>query len=59
MTVNGVKVVQVLIDTHYEKKHKSYMSDDLILELVRELDGRNEAVESKVGRTPTLRLWLR
>lgn len=39
--VNGIRIVQVVIDPHYEEKHKDYMSDALILDLVRELDGQD------------------
>jgi hypothetical protein len=48
--VNGIKIVQVIIDSHYEEKHHSYMSDDLILNLVKELDGREELPETKTDR---------
>jgi hypothetical protein len=50
ITVNGVKIVQVIIDAHYEEKHHSYMSDDLILKLVKELDGRQELPETKTDQ---------
>lgn len=48
--VNGLKIVQVVVDSHYEKKHGSHMTDELILSLVRELDGRFEVPETKRGR---------
>lgn len=50
ITVNRVKVVQVVIDSHFEKKHSSSMNDQLILSLVKELDGRFEASEARKGR---------
>ena len=50
ITVNESKVVQVVIDSHYEEKHHSYMSDELILRLVKKLDGRRELPETKKGR---------
>lgn len=34
ITVNNVKVVQVVIDSHFEKKHSKTMNDQLILALV-------------------------
>jgi hypothetical protein len=49
ITVNGKKVVQVVIDSHYKKKHSESMNDLLILKLVSELDGRRELPESKKG----------
>ncbi|PWU19510.1 MAG: hypothetical protein C5B49_05680 [Bdellovibrio sp.] len=48
--VNGIQIVQVVIDPHYEEKHQRYMNDELILELVKELNGRNELPESTTGR---------
>ena len=50
IVVNDIKVVQVLIDPHYEKKHLAYMSDELILRLVAELNGRRELPETKAGK---------
>jgi len=48
--INGVKIVQVVVDSHYEEKHGDHMSDELILALVQELDGRFEIPEAKKGR---------
>jgi hypothetical protein len=48
--VNGIKVVQVLIDPHYEDKHRNSINDSLILDLVKELDGRRELPDTKAGR---------
>jgi hypothetical protein len=50
ITVNGVSIVEVVIDAHYEEKHRKYMSDELILGLVRELDGRRELPEERRGQ---------
>ena len=50
ITVNGIRVVQVVIDSHFEEKHIDHMSDELILILVRELDDRQEFPETKRGR---------
>jgi hypothetical protein len=50
ITVNGVSIVQVVIDSHYENKHVHAVSDSLILKMVQELDGRRELPDSKVGR---------
>jgi hypothetical protein len=47
--VNDTKVVQVVIDPHYEAKHAASISDELILDLVHELDGRQESPETKQG----------
>lgn len=48
--MNETRIVQVVIDPHYEEKHRGYMSDSLILKLVKELDGRHEVPESRAGR---------
>ncbi len=47
--VNGVRIVEVVIDSHYEKKHSRYMDDAIIVELVKELDGRHEVPQEKHG----------
>ena len=40
LTVNGLKISEVVIDPHYEEKHSSSIDDDLILELVKLLTGK-------------------
>jgi len=50
ISVNGIKIVQVVIDSHFEKKHSDHMSDALVLMLVKELDGRRELPDTKTGR---------
>ncbi len=40
LTINGRKIIEVVIDPHYETKHASSIDDDLILELVKLLDGK-------------------
>lgn len=47
--VNDRKIVQVVIDSHYEKRHSKAMSDELILKLVAQLDGRKELPEASKG----------
>jgi len=39
LTINGRKITKVVIDAHYELRHKSSINDDIILSLVRTLDG--------------------
>ena len=46
ITVNGHALSTVLIGRHYLVKHGSYMSDELILRLVIELDGGDFPVDS-------------
>lgn len=57
ITVNGTKVAEVIIDMHYKEKHGDHISDELILRLVKELDGRHElpdAVAHKYSYFATL-----
>jgi hypothetical protein len=50
ISVNGIEISRVIIDDHYKEKHSDYMSDDLILHLVKKLDGRKEAPDNMVGK---------
>jgi hypothetical protein len=47
--VNDHKIVQVVIDSHYEQRHGQSMDDALILALVAKLDGRRELPEEQKG----------
>ena len=48
LTVNGRQVNEVVIDPHYETKHPD-ISDALILELVKELDGKEFLPDEREG----------
>ncbi len=48
--VNGIEVSRVIIDDHYKEKHGDHITDNLILKLVAELDGRKEVPEEVVGK---------
>ncbi|HMN69386.1 MAG TPA: hypothetical protein PKC28_12665 [Bdellovibrionales bacterium] len=39
ITVNGRRITKVIIDPHYETKHSGSLNDEIILHLVRLLDG--------------------
>lgn len=39
ITVNGLKIERVIIDPHYKERHSSVINDELILKLVKTLDG--------------------
>lgn len=41
MVVNGHKITHVIIGKHYREKHAAYMTDELVLDLVQVLDGKN------------------
>lgn len=45
--VNRLLISKVIIDPHFEVKHDDHMDDDLILELVKKLNGRIEVPEAK------------
>lgn len=38
--INGFEITKIIIDPHYEKKHSGSLSDQIILRLVRQLDGQ-------------------
>lgn len=44
IVVNGRRIEEVIIDSHYEKKHPD-INDTTILRLVEELDGKEFACE--------------
>jgi len=45
--INKILVSKVVVDSHYEEKHSEYINDDLILELVKSLDGRIEVPQTE------------
>ena len=47
IVVNRRKIVKVIIDPHYELKHKDSINDELILELVKHLNNRNVIPEGR------------
>jgi hypothetical protein len=40
ITVNEIAIHKVIIDSHYEDKHAESINDEIILELVKKLDGK-------------------
>lgn len=40
----------MVIDDHYKEKHRDHMTDELILKLVMQLDGRKEVPENVAGK---------
>ncbi|RYZ78386.1 MAG: hypothetical protein EOP06_29160 [Proteobacteria bacterium] len=49
IVINAKPISRVIIDPHYELKHSASMSDELILELVRKLDGARTEPEKRLG----------
>jgi hypothetical protein len=41
LVINGRALEKVIIDPHYEEKHSDSISDEIILALVKQLDGRS------------------
>jgi hypothetical protein len=39
LTINDIRINKVVIDPHYEEKHSVSVSDEIILALVKMLDG--------------------
>lgn len=48
VVVNGIKISQLIIDPHYLLKHGDSVSDEVIIDLVKMLDGR-EFSPDKLG----------
>lgn len=40
LKINGRRLEKVVIDPHYEERHSSSVSDETILALVKQLDGK-------------------
>lgn len=50
MTVNGYQFHTIVISSHYEKEHVSYMNDDKILKITKQLDKRNDFNPHRQGK---------
>lgn len=40
LNINGKQLEKVVIDPHYEEKHSDSINDEIILDLVKQLDGK-------------------
>jgi hypothetical protein len=49
LLVNGRVLKRVVIDPHYRERHAESISDELILKLVQDLDGKNFPIELSQG----------
>jgi len=47
LVLNGRVLTRIIIDQHYKEKHSESINDNLIIELVKTLDGENFPVESR------------
>ena len=44
--------MKIVISSHYEEKHGSYMSDEKIREIVKQLDKRDGFIPHRQGKLP-------
>ncbi len=49
ITINGRELKRVVIDQHYRKSHGDSMNDEIILDLVKTLDGKKFPPERVQG----------
>lgn len=49
LTINGRRILKVIIDSHFELKHSSSINDAVILNLVRLLSGGSFEPETESG----------
>ncbi|MEK6705043.1 MAG: hypothetical protein AABZ06_04595 [Bdellovibrionota bacterium] len=49
LTINGRRIIKVVIDPHYEVNHSSSINDAVILELVELLTGSSFEPEMELG----------
>jgi hypothetical protein len=49
LSINGRKIEKVIIDLHFEIKHRASIDDQVILELVKLLDGERFEPEKRLG----------
>lgn len=47
LVINHKPITRVIIDQHYKLKHAESVTDEIILELVRELDGSVFSIEAE------------
>jgi len=47
ITVNGCMITKVIIDPHFEEKHAESVSDEIILALVKTLDGQEYEADTE------------
>ena len=57
IVVNSWKFSKILISSHYEENHGSYMNDEKILRIVKKLDKRNDFIPHRQGKLPNGIEW--
>lgn len=49
LTINQTQITKVIIDPHYEKKHAESINDEIILSLVKTLNGKEFEADDVKG----------
>ncbi|WP_322632033.1 hypothetical protein [endosymbiont DhMRE of Dentiscutata heterogama] len=57
IVVNNWEFDTIIISSHYEKEHGSYMNDEKILKIVEQLDKRNGFAPKLQGKLPGRVEW--
>jgi hypothetical protein len=47
VVVNKIKITKAIIDPHYEDKHSESINDEIILNLIKQLDGKSFEIEDR------------
>ena len=53
MVINSLEFNEIVISPHYEEKHGSYMNDEKILEITKQLDKRDDFIPHRQGKLPS------
>ena len=57
MVVNGWEFKMAVVSSHYEEEHGSYMNDEKILEIAKQLDKRDDFIPKLQGKLPSGTEW--
>lgn len=57
MVVNNLKFDEIIISSHYEENHGSYMNDKKILTITQQLDKRDDFIPHRQGKLPNGIEW--
>ena len=52
MIVNGWEFGEIVISSHYEENHGSYMNDEKILSIAKQLDQKKDFIPHRQGKLP-------
>ena len=57
MVVNNWEFGEIVVSSHYEESHGSYMNDEKILIIAKQLDKRNDFIPHRQGKLPNGTIW--